>query len=70
MRTKLKEARLREKLTQQAMADYLGITLIYYQKIEKGDRTGKFTIWDKLEKLTGIHQSELRVIEPSPETNE
>ena len=60
MRKQLKEARMRAGLTQQQMADRLGITLVYYQKIEAGDRTGDFTIWDSLEDITGIHQRILR----------
>lgn len=62
MRTKLKEARKRLKLTQQAIADKLGISLRYYQQIEAGDRTGDFMIWDSLEDITGIHQRRLREI--------
>lgn len=62
MRENLKNARKAAGLTQQAMADKLGITLVYYQKIEAGDRTGDFEIWDKLEDITGIHQRILREI--------
>ena len=60
MRETLKKARQDAGLTQQAMADKLGISLRYYQNIEKGDRTGDFTIWDELEDITGIHQRKLR----------
>jgi hypothetical protein len=42
------------------MADELNISLIYYQKIEAGERTGDFAIWDRLEDITGIHQRVLR----------
>lgn len=62
MRKNLKEARKRAGLTQQAMADKLNITLVYYQKIEEGSRTGNFDIWDNLEDITGIHQRKLREI--------
>lgn len=62
MREKLKKARLEAGLTQQKMADHLGITLNYYQKIEAGERQGDFAIWDALEDLTGIHQRKLREI--------
>ena len=62
MRANLKKARQEAGLTQQQMADKLHISLIYYQKIEKGDRTGDFVIWDALEDLTGIHQRKLREI--------
>lgn len=60
MRANLKKARQDLEKTQQAMADELNITLVYYQKIEAGERTGDFTIWDKLEDITGIHQRILR----------
>lgn len=60
MRENLKTARKAAKLTQQAMADKLGISLIYYQKIEAAARTGDFAIWDALEDITGIHQRVLR----------
>ena len=62
MRENLKKARQAAGMTQQQMADKLGITLIYYQKIEAGDRTGDFSIWDELEDITGIHQRKLREI--------
>lgn len=60
MRKNLKEARQRAGLTQQQMADKLEISLNYYQKIEAGDRTGDFALWDTLEDITGIHQRKLR----------
>lgn len=62
MRKKLKEARQRAGMTQQQMADKLDITLVYYQKIEQGTRTGDFTLWDTLEDITGVHQRILREI--------
>ena len=61
MREKLKAARKAAGLTQQNMADRLGISLRYYQNIETGDRTGDYYIWDNLEDITGIHQRILRV---------
>lgn len=60
MRANLKKARVDAGMTQQAMADKLDIGLRYYQHLEKGDRTGDFIIWDKLEDITGIHQRKLR----------
>lgn len=59
-RENLKNARKAAGMTQQQMADKLGISLVYYQKIEAGDRTGDFTLWDTLEDITGIHQRKLR----------
>lgn len=60
MRENLRRARKELKMTQQAMADKLGISLRYYQNLENGDRTGDFEIWDTLEDITGIHQRILR----------
>ena len=60
MRQNLKAARKDKRLTQQQMADYLNITLRYYQQIEAGQRTGDFMLWDEMEDLLGIHQKKLR----------
>lgn len=62
MRKNLKEARQKAGMTQQEAADKLGISLVYYQKIEQGSRTGDFEIWDSLEDLFNIHQRKLREI--------
>lgn len=62
MRENLKNARKKAGMTQQEVADVLGISLRYYQNIEAGDRTGDFEIWDKLEELFNIHQKKLREI--------
>lgn len=62
MRENLRNVRKEKGLTQQAVADYLGISLRYYQNIEAGDRTGDFEIWDNLEDLFNIHQRKLREI--------
>ena len=60
MRETLRAARKAKGMTQQQVADELGITLVYYQKIEAGSRTGDFEIWDNLEDLFGVHQRKLR----------
>lgn len=65
MRKTLKEARQKAGMTQQQMADRLGICTRYYQSIEAGEKTGDFTIWDTLEDITGIHQRKLREIATS-----
>lgn len=59
-RANLKAARKEHGMTQQAVADELGISLRYYRHIEAGDRTGDFEIWDALEDMFSIHQRELR----------
>lgn len=60
MRKHLKEARRSAGMTQQQVAEYLGITLRSYQRIERGDFLGSISHWDALEDLFKIHQRELR----------
>ena len=60
MRETLRKARKEKGLTQQQVADQLGVGLRHYQKIEAGDTTGSFEIWDALEDILGIHQRILR----------
>lgn len=60
MRKNLKSARKAARLTQQAMADKLGLTLNHYQKIEYGLLGGSFSVWDALEDLLEVHQRILR----------
>lgn len=62
-RKNLKEARQKAGMTQKQVAEYLGISERYYKQIEAGQRTGDFTLWDKLEDLLMIHQRKLREIE-------
>lgn len=62
MRENLKNARKAAGLTQQQVADSLEISLVYYQKIEQGSRTGDFEIWDNLEDLFNVGQRKLREI--------
>ncbi len=62
MRKNLKEARKAAGMTQQQVADLIGITLSHYQMIEQGDRVGAVDLWDKLEDLFNIHQRKLREI--------
>lgn len=69
-RERLKAARIAAGLTQQRMADELGISLRYYQNIEAGERNGDFTLWDALEDLLGIHQRKLREIADSHPSRE
>lgn len=62
MRKNLKEARQKAGMTQQQMADKLGIGLRHYKYIESGKVIGNIQIWDTLEDITGIHQRKLREI--------
>ncbi len=59
-RENLKKARKEAGMTQQQMADRLGLTLRHYQKIEYAELNGSFEVWDALEDLLGIHQRILR----------
>ena len=60
VRKNLQQARTAAGMTQQAMADKLGVTLRYYQRIEYGESGGSFEVWDALEDLLGVHQRILR----------
>lgn len=60
----LKGARGAAGMTQQQVADHLGVSLRYYQSIEAGDFTGGIPLWDKLEDLFSVHQRELRRYDP------
>ena len=60
MRERLRDARKARGLTQQQVADRLGITLRYYKSIESGERLGSVEYWDSLEDLFNVHQRVLR----------
>ena len=62
LRPKLQAARVRAGLTQQDLADRLGLSLRHYQKIEYAELNGSFAVWDALEDLLGVHQRILREI--------
>ena len=62
MTENLRRARQEKGMTQQQMADILGVGLRHYQKIESNDTNGSFEIWDALEDILGIHQRILREI--------
>lgn len=62
MRKNLQEARKSKGMTQKDIAEYLGITIRAYQRIESGERIGEIETWDLLEDLFNIHQRTLRGI--------
>lgn len=73
IRKNLQAARKAAGLTQQAMADKLGLTLRHYQKIEYAVIGGSFAVWDALEDLLGVHQRILRETSnnhPAPKENQ
>ena len=69
MREHLRAARKAAGLTQQEVADRLGLTLNHYQKIEYAILNGSFAVWDALEDLLGVHQRVLRDNCPAPKEN-
>lgn len=60
MRERLRSCRAEAGMTQQQVADRLGISLRYYQDIEAGVVIGSIWIWDALEDMHGVHQRQLR----------
>ncbi len=62
MRQNLKQARKVSGLTQQAMAEKLGIHERYYKAMESGERLGSIALWDSLEDILGVNQRVLREI--------
>lgn len=70
MRKNLKEARQKAGMSQQQVAEYLGITTRSYQRIESGEILASIPHWDALEDLFKVHQRELRLETKShpPET--
>ena len=65
-RDTLKRARKDAGMTQQAVADSIGVSLRYYRMIEANERTGDFEIWDALEDMFGVHQRVLREVDVTP----
>ena len=60
MRAALKQARIDKGMTQQEVAEHLGISLRHYQRMESGEIIGFVELWDDLEDLFSIHQRKLR----------
>lgn len=61
-RENLKAARNAKGMTQQQVADRLGISLRHYCRMESGEIIGFVELWDDLEELFSVHQRELRQI--------
>jgi len=64
MQNRVRELRTAAGLTQQALADRLGIHGRYYKAIESGEKLGAIWVWDKLEDVLGINQRVLRESHP------
>lgn len=67
MREHLRTARKAARLTQQQMADRLGIHERYYKAIESGEKLGAIWLWDMLEEMFGVSQRFLRENRPGRE---
>lgn len=59
-RLRLYEERTRRGLTQEQVAEKVGMTKQGYNNIELGRRGATIEIWDALEDLFGVDQRELR----------
>lgn len=70
MRANLKAARKAAGMTQQQVADKLGIGLRCYKMLEAGTVVGVVKHWDTLEDLFGIHQRVLRENHPAREDSQ
>ena len=57
-------------LTQQALADELGVGLRHYKKIESGETLGSIPLWDALEDRLGVNQRVLRENHPGKEDSQ
>lgn len=57
-------------MTQQDMADKLGVGLRHYKKIESGETLGSIPLWDDLEDLLEVNQRVLREIHPDREDSQ
>lgn len=62
----LQQYRIKRGLTQKDIADYLGIAVNSYQRLEYGTRNGSIPIWDKLEDFFHVPQRELRRLIDKP----
>lgn len=69
VRKNLQNARKAAGMTQQAMAEKLGIGLRHYKKIESGETIGSISLWDEMEDMFAINQRLLREIHPGKVDN-
>ena len=69
VRKNLRDARRDLGMTQQELADRLGISLRHYQRVESGSTYGTLEMWDRLEEIFTVHQRVLREIHPGKEAS-
>jgi transcriptional regulator with XRE-family HTH domain len=60
-RLKLREARMREKMTQEALARKAGLSSSMIALLESGRKRGSVDTWDRLELVLGVDQRVLRL---------
>ena len=60
MRKRLRSERIRMRLSQAEMAEYLGITQPAYSMVESGTRAGRKDLWEDLERLFRVDQKVLK----------
>lgn len=54
MRRRLKIERLKRRMKQEDVAEYLGIGRVYYGQVERGMYDSRPKVWAKLEELFGV----------------
>ena len=59
MRHNLKVFRVKNKLTQQQLADQLGVSVSTYNLIEGGKRRGSIKFWEKLQQQFKLEGGEV-----------
>lgn len=63
MRTKLKIFRVKQKLTQQELAEKLGYERAYYGHIERGYQAGSAEFWQRLQTAFGLTDDEVKELQ-------
>ena len=58
-RKKIMYFRIEKDLTQEAMAEMLGVTSQYISYIERGRSNGSYKFWDKFKQVFGIPDEEI-----------
>lgn len=57
-RTELKIRRIAKKMTQQQVAEKMGVSVATYSFIESGKRSGSIENWAKIRELLGLTEEE------------
>ena len=62
MRVKLKEIRLSKNMTQDEIAEKIGINRSYYTNIERGNRNPSFLVALKIKNVLGIKDDDIFLV--------